>query len=159
MCRAAVSRAELCVLDDATSSMSDANRTKSYDILNQYVGAVLSLGDEREIARYHTRVIRIKNTGSWVVVDAARVEPTPSTSAESDTTAGSGSFNPLGNVVDTKKTENQFIRRQKKSVARVLGVDPIKLGVVPTPTKEQRTLTKTLSFDPLKASPARSSNK
>jgi ABC-type lipoprotein export system ATPase subunit len=159
MCRAAVSRAELCVLDDATSSMSDANRTKSYDILNQYVGAVLSLGDEREIARYHTRVIRIKNTGSWVVVDAARVEPTPSTFAESNTTAGSGSFNPLGNVADTKKTENQFMRRQKKSVARVLGVDPIKFGVVPTPTKEQRTLTKTLSFDPLKASPARSLSK
>ena len=160
ICRAVVNRAELCVLDDATSSMSEANRTKAYDILKQYVGALLSLGDEREIASYHSRVIRIKPTGSWVDVDDASAEPTPSTSLASEkSTTSAGPFNPLGGAIEKKKTENQFIRRQKKSVARALGVDPSKLGVVPTPTKEPRTLTKTLSFDPLKGSPAKSASK
>jgi len=63
------------------------------------------------------------------------------------------SFSPL--QMDATRRENQFLRRQKKNVARALGVKPEKLGVVPTPTKTEKKSprsspsTRSLSFDPL----------
>ena len=174
ICRAVVNRAELCILDDATCAMDPTDRAVAYDILKKHVGGVLSLGDEVTLPKYHDRTIRLHADGtSSEFTDIAspmkggsvegvantisqdsfseRTSTSVSASQAKESPAKSvNTFNPL--QMDASRRENQFIRQQKKNVARVLGVKPEKLGVVPTPTKQQKrspATGKNLSFYPL----------
>jgi ABC-type Mn2+/Zn2+ transport system ATPase subunit len=168
VCRAVVSKAELCILDDATSAMDPKDRAIAYRVLKEHVGGILSLGDEISLPRLHERTIRIHANGSWSdftheetappKVESQREEQVlqPRSVMEQQRTTDNSepkSFSPL--QMDATRRENQFLRRQKKNVARALGVKPEKLGVVPTPTKTEKKSprsspsTRSLSFDPL----------
>jgi ABC-type multidrug transport system fused ATPase/permease subunit len=167
VCRAVVSKAELCILDDATSAMDPKDRASAYRVLKEHVGGILSLGDEISLPRLHERTIRIHANGSWSDFTQAETAPPvesrreeqvlqPRSAMEQQRPADDSepqSFSPL--QMDASRRENQFLRRQKKNVARALGVKPEKLGVVPTPTKTEKKsprsspATRSLSFDPL----------
>ena len=167
VCRAVVSKAELCILDDATSAMDPKDRASAYRVLKEHVGGILSLGDEISLPRLHERTIRIHANGSWSDFTHAETAPPvesrreeqvlqPRSAMEQQRPAEDSepqSFSPL--QMDASRRENQFLRRQKKNVARALGVKPEKLGVVPTPTKTEKKsprsspATRSLSFDPL----------
>ena len=162
VCRAVVNRVDLCVLDDATCAMDPKDRAASYDVLKKHVSGILSLGDEVSLPKHHSRTLRVRSDGTLGdfeemaspvtssrinVRDVAREaigEPLVDVASEESDSSASG-FNPL--QMEANRRENQFIRRQKKNVARALGVNPQKFGVVPTPTKS--TKGKPLAFDPL----------
>ena len=162
VCRAVVNRVELCVLDDATCAMDPKDRAASYAVLKKHVSGILSLGDEVSLPKHHSRTLRVRSDGTLGdfeemaspvtssrinVRDVAREaigEPLVDVASEESDSSASG-FNPL--QMEANRRENQFIRRQKKNVARALGVNPQKFGVVPTPTKS--TKGKPLAFDPL----------
>ena len=121
-----------------------------------------SRGDEVWVPKDHSRTLGVRSGGTLGdgeemaspvtssrinVRDVAREaigEPLVDVASEESDSSASG-FNPL--QMEANRRENQFIRRQKKNVARALGVNPQKFGVVPTPTKS--TKGKPLAFDPL----------
>ena len=167
VCRAVANRAELCVVDDATSAMSDASRAATYRVLKQYVGGILSLGDEHLIATYHTRVIRVHDGGFgfWMSVNEADSAPPPVATRRMESVASAPSFDPLAMALE-KRVDRTLTRRnsQKKSSARVIADPPKAEPPVPPPESQNapvakltRSLTKKLSFDPLNASPGKSS--